>query len=451
MTGWIGRYFDLAAFPKPPPTTNGLITNQFSEPKDGDKTRRGPPAGHAGVSHGNKAERTVTLYARKCEACGRGHLFQLPPRIKMVYDFAVDGAMRIECVAYVIERAACKRCGVISAANPPTIHGTSLGPRALGFVEEYYAKRSTDETVSHYFEALYGFGISPNAVWNARRALKNLLAPAYRQILARIAEAPFVQFDESSFKMNGKKGYVWLVTTKDATYLVAAPSRAAIMLDRHFGRLLGMPVVVDGYTVYNAFPVKQRCWVHILRKAEKHAIKKGGNYLSCYEEVSGVPAAPVPAIKKGGNYLSCYRRLLAIYKRIKGRESASCAECLDLERAVIEIAAAYGEAEKKKEHDGHKFKVTLEGAAPCLFTFLRYPGMPPHNNAAELEIRDAVVLHRNVRHQLSKPEGREVFSVLISVARTCHKQGIFPRVAVENLIRDPDWHIFKPPEQRCDS
>ena len=128
------------------------------KPKDGDKTRRGPPAGHAGVSHGNKAERTATLHVRKCEACGRGHLSQLPPRIKMVYDFAVDGAMRIECVAYVIERAAFKRCGVISAANPPTIHGTSLGPRALGFVEEYYAKRSTDETVSHYFEALYGFG-----------------------------------------------------------------------------------------------------------------------------------------------------------------------------------------------------------------------------------------------------------------------------------------------------
>ena len=85
-------------------------------------------------------------------------------------------------------------------------------------------------------------------------------------------------------------------------------------------------------------------------------------------------------------------------------------------------------------------------AAPCLFTFLRYPGMPPHNNGAELEIRDTVVLHRNVRHQLSEPEGREVFSVLISVARTCHKQGIFPRVAVEELIRDPGWNIFEPPD-----
>ena len=173
--------------------------------------------------------------------------------------------------------------------------------------------------------------------------------------------------------MNGKKGYVWLVTTRDATYLVAAPSRAAIMLDTYFGKLLDMPVVADGYAAYNLFPVKQRCWVHILRKAEKYAIRKG-----C-------------------SHLSCYRRLLVIYKRIKDRKSASCAECLDLERTVLEIASAYGNVEQKKEHDGCKFRVTLEGAAPYLFTFLRYPGMPPHNNAAELEIRYAVVLHRNVR------------------------------------------------------
>ena len=51
--------------------------------------------------------------------------------------------------------------------------------------------------------------------------------------------------------------------------------------------------------------------------------------------------------------------------------------------------------------------------ASYLFTFLRYPGMPPHNNAAELEIRDTVVLHRNVRRHLLEPEGMEVFSVLI--------------------------------------
>ena len=62
-----------------------------------------------------------------------------------------------------------------------------------------------------------------------------------------------------------------------------------------------------------------------------------------------------------------------------------------------------------------------------MFTFLRHPDMPPHNNAAELEIRGTA---RDMRHQLSTVEGLEVFSVLISVARTCYKQGIFPRPAV---------------------
>ena len=239
--------------------------------------------------------------------------------------------------------------------------------------------------IAYFFKALYGFDISPNAVWNARRALNDLLKDTYGKILGHIAEAPFVQFDGSVFKMNGRKGYVWLVTAGDATYLVAAPSRAAAVLDLHFGSLLGIPVVSDGYVVYEIFPVRQGYWVHILREAEKLAIRNGGDGLSCH------------------------RRLLSLYRRIRDRESADSAECLDLERAVLRIAAAYG--------DGHKFRGTLEGAAPHLFMFLRYPGMPPRNNGVELEIRDSVVLHRNVRHQLSEPEGREVFSVLCIVPK----------------------------------
>ena len=339
----------------------------------GNTPGRGPPKGHAGASHGNKAAKTVTLHVCRCRRCSSRTVEQLPPRIKMIYDFPDDGAMRLACIAYVIEKVSYCRCGAISSAPEPTLCGTSLGPWALGFVYEYYAKRSTDATIAYYFEALYGFRISANAIWNARRAIKSLLRGTYGEILERVLAAPFVQFDESVLKMNGRRGYVWLVTARDAMYLVAAPSRGAAVLDLHFGKVFGIPIVVDGYTVYNAFHVKQRCWVHILRAAEKHAIRNGGNDMSCY------------------------RRLLALYRSIKDKESASCAECLDLEKAVLEIAAAYGRS--------HGFRATLEGAAPCLFMFLRHPGMPPHNNAAELEIRDAVVLHRNVRHHLSSPEG----------------------------------------------
>ena len=137
--------------------------------------------------------------------------------------------------------------------------------------------------------------------------------------------------------------------------------------------------------------------MHILRGAEKYAIRNGGNDLSCYCRLLRVP---VPG---------------------KGRASDS--------RSVQEC---------------HKFQGTLEGASPSLFTFLRYLGMPPHNDAAELEIRDVVVLHRNVRHKLSEAE---VFSVLVSVAPTCYKQEMFPRVAVEERAKDPGWSILRPPER----
>lgn len=378
--------------------------------------RRGPPEGHEGASHGNKPSRRMRLRLYRCRNCGRGHLAYAAPVTRIANDFPDEGSRRVETVAYVLERGFCRRCGALSTAPAPgLLPGTSFGPRALGFILEYYSKRSTDATISYYFRALYGFSVSANAVWNARRALKSLLKAAYDGILERISRAAFVQFDESVVRMNGRRGYVWLATTGDATYLVAAPSRAAAVLDLHFRGLLGMPAVTDGYVVYDVLPVRQRCWAHILREAEKYAVRNGGDDLSCY------------------------RRLLSMYRRIKDRESADGAECLNLEKAALRIASGY-----KK---GHGFRETLENAAPHLFTFLRHPGMPPHNNAAELEIRDTVVLHRNVRHQLSEPEGRQVFSVLVSVARTCQKVGMFPRMAVERTVMDPDWRIFKPPDR----
>ena len=391
-----------------------------TDPEDVPK-RRGPPKGHTGVSHSNKAERTVVQNIYRCRSCGGRSLQQIALKIKMVYDFAGNDNMQMECVAYVIEKAVCNRCNAVSTGTEPTINGTSLGPKALGFILEYYAKRSTDETVAYYFDVLYGFGISPNTIWNARKALRDLLEGQYKGIMDTISQAPYIQMDESWIKINGKKGYVWLVTVKDATYIVVNPSRSAVVLDLHFSRLYDIPVVVDGYAAYNRFVIRQRCWVHLLREAEKLAIRRGDNDLCQYD------------------------RLLRMYNDIKNMGRASAAQCRDLEKHVLEIAMSYGEA--------HEFRTTIEGAAPYLFTFLKYPGMPPHNNDAERDIRDTSVLQRNVRHKLCEPDGMNVFAVLVSVSRTCYKQGIFPRIAVEELIKNPDWSIFKPPniEKKADA
>ena len=176
-----------------------------ADPEDGSK-HHGPPKGHTGVSHNNKAERTVVQNVCRCSVCGGRSLQQISPKIKMVYDFADNCSMKMECVAYVIEKAVCNRCNAVSTGTEPTISGTSLGPKALGFILEYYAKRSTDETIAYCFDALYGFGISSNIIWNARKALRNLLEGQYKSIMDTISQAPYIQMDESWIRINGKKG-----------------------------------------------------------------------------------------------------------------------------------------------------------------------------------------------------------------------------------------------------
>ena len=89
---------------------------------------------------------------------------------------------------------------------------------------------------------------------------------------------------------------------------MAALSRAAAVLDIHFGRILGIPIVSDGYVAYRMLPVWQRRWVHLLREAEECSIRNGKSDLSCY----------------------C--RLLSVYWAVKGRKSARSSECLSLWR-----------------------------------------------------------------------------------------------------------------------
>ena len=70
-----------------------------------------------------------------------------------------------------------------------------------------------------------------------------------------------------------------------------------------------------------------------------------------------------------------------------------------------------------------KFATELRNAAPYLFTFMLYPGMPPTNNAAERGARK-VVIHRKVRGQLMNLEGMKMFGTLLTCLMTWRMQGL---------------------------
>ena len=116
-----------------------------------------------------------------------------------------------------------------------------------------------------------------------------------------------------------------------------------------------------------------------------------------------------------------------------GSGGADADTCMDLKMQVLAVASLYG----KRPLAG-----TLRNAAPNLFTFLRYPGMPPTNNAAEGDIRDGVVLERKIRQKMTTKEGMHVFAVIHSFTQTCRKLCLVPWKQVVNIVRNRDWNIF---------
>ena len=387
-------------------------------PSGGKPGRRGAPMGHPGVSHHNKSRRSVTHSLEQCPKCGKENLKKMRPTVASVVDF-IGNTMILAAETHVRERAVCLDCRCLVEADWPVISGTMFGEKALGFIVEYSGRKNVDEDIAGYFTNLYGFKVSSSAIWNARKAATRLLERTYAYIMDELKNARFIQMDESPFRIMGCRGYVWLARTDTATFMIMSLDRSMQNLFDHFSDLFLIPVTVDGYVAYpGRFMIIQRCWAHILREAEDLAM----------------------AADKGSLEEELHQRLRGIFHAAKrtaagtaGSGGADTDTCMDLKMQVLAVASLYGKL---------PFAGTLRNAAPNLFTFLRYPGMPPTNNAAEGDIRDGVVLERKIRQKMTTKEGMHVFAVIHSFTQTCRKLRLVPWKQVVNIVRDRDWNIF---------
>lgn len=375
----------------------------------GGGRKKGPPAGHAGVSHAKPAV-CMKYPASRC-ACGA----ELGDK-KLVHKLVSDFGKCLKMITFdaVIETGWCPRCERRVSAPSPFLEGTSLGPVALGLVAELFGMRCTDSDISRLFESFFRFKMSASAVASARGALSAALDAQMESVKRAFLRCDFVQGDETGIKIGvaGKTGYVWVFVCRLAVFVVAVPQRGAPVLREHFAWLLHLPVVSDGLAAYGAvFEHVQRCWRHLLARAEAAAVDGGPADVARYEQ------------------------LLRFYRKLKGVGALNPFTVHFLAREIRALISSFPEG-KLKNH--------LRNAEPDMSAFLSHPGMPPHNNAAELAIRDGPVRQRNARHHITTPDGRRIFSRLLTLIMTCRMNGVFPCRAVVEILRDRQWDMFRP-------
>lgn len=192
-------------------------------------------------------------------------------RIRYVYDAIIKAiVMEVEEEFYPCE------CGEFCIGKHPEIPQRGMIGYNLQtlFAELKFNFSSSYANISKFFDNITDGKIkfTPKAINDSIINISEKLEPSYFEIEKKIKEEEFAYSDETSWPVNGILWYLWLIVSKNFVFITIQNSRARKVLIDIFGENYQGVIISDCYRVYDNFAKwYQKCWVHLIRKAEYEA------------------------------------------------------------------------------------------------------------------------------------------------------------------------------------
>lgn len=253
---------------------------------------------------------------------------------------------------------------------------------------------NSHEKIADLMRELGAISFSDVEVQNIADKFATKLETKRKEFLNEIRKAPYINADETGFGRDGEKGFVWGIFSKTISILNATTNRAKENIIKLLRGFKGV-IVTDGYRAYNEFPLRQRCWAHLIREFKEYSENN--------EEIK-----------------IQYRRLKALYEKLKvlntkppdEREISKVKWILD---DIITCLNPIKEA---------KGLVTLiKNGGDDWFTALYHEGVPLQNNHAERELRPIVLLRKSIGCYRNE-KGKRWIDIVVSVLHTWKLQGL---------------------------
>jgi transposase len=314
------------------------------------------------------------------------------------------------------------------------------GARCRGTMPDLSAQVGADRRVSWRVAALVGVLRTklrlPIAqlqwllaqVWHLRLsvgALCGLLAeaaravrPAYEGLLAEARASPVLHLDETSWREDGRSGWVWTLTTPTVRLFRFSSSRAGAVARALLGADAEGVIVSDFYTAYDQLDGRhQRCWAHLLREIHEltEQFPTDGGLHAWAQEMHAIFTQAVAWTAAAGACSPAER------ERARRRfEAAVLARCRAQPAGAPHAALCQ----------------RVERYHPELFTFVADPAVPPTNNAAERALRPLVIA-RKISGGTRSQDGSQTRMILQSVIATWDLRGLDPLTELLALLRAP--------------
>ncbi|HEY7060782.1 MAG TPA: IS66 family transposase [Chloroflexota bacterium] len=266
--------------------------------------------------------------------------------------------------------------------------------------------RLSRREVRHLLQDLWEIKVSLGAVVRQEQAQSAALAPVVEETRAAVQQAAVVNIDETAWRQEQRRAWLWTVVTGALTVFWINRSRGGAVVEQVLGSQFAGVVGSDRWSAYNRFPAERRalCYAH-LRRDFQALVDRGG------------AAEPI-----GRWGLAEIKRLFTFWHRFRAGEF----DRPELRRRLIPLQARLARLLRRgQDNPDHKAAGLCRELTkwwPALWTFARVEGVEPTNNGAERALRPAV-LWRKGSFGSNSEAGSRFVERLLTVVATCRQQG----------------------------
>jgi len=407
----------------------------FSRGEPSDSPRR--PGRRSGDEHGRHAHREApgevdeevdAPLAERCE-CG-GEICE--ERIEFQYQDELPEPRPIRR-RFAVHIGKCRCCGRRHQGRHPFqtsdalgAAGCMLGPRVVALATEFNKELGLSPQKTAKALARFGIQITAGGVVQAIARQARCLEPTYRALIEGVRTSAAVAPDETGWRINGQRAWLWAFAGEDVTVYLIANGRGYEQAVEVLGEDYSGVLERDGWAPYRQFTAAkhQTCHAHLLRRT--------GELIA--SSIAGQARVPHAA-----------RRILKDALALREQRQLIDAEefglkVRDLGERTDKLLATRPTHEPNRRLLGH-----LRNEREHLFTFLTEPGVQATNWRAEQALRPAIVNRKSWGGNRSW-QGARTQQITMSVIRTARQQNIDPvelitvaqhfrKPAASNLIR----------------
>ena len=394
-----------------PPSSDGPGVQRPQKPPSGRK--QGAQPGHPGKSRQmlppERVDEVVERHPQRCEACkeplgGDAEAY----RVHQVTELP---SLRAKVTEYRLYSTLCEGCGHRTEASLPDAVGQgAFGAKLQATVallsgEYRLSKRKVEQAA----EDLFDVPISLGSVVRLQQATSEVLREPVQEARDFVQKAGGAKhLDETGWKQGRgrKKAWLWVALSGSVAVFLVRLSRGGAVARELLGAFVRGIVVSDRFSAYNWLGLWQRqiCWAHLLRDFKQAA------------ERPGPSAALAEAL------WTASRAMLRQWKRVRdGTIERSTFQTYYAVRFRAQIHALLVQGPSCTDKPLAAVCRWLLKREQAMWSFVRYDGLEPTNNAAERALRHAVLWRRS-SHGTQSPKGSVFVERMLTVVTTLRLQ-----------------------------